>query len=238
MRTRRDSPFTRRRPIGVLVAMIAISLALVQCAPAERPPAPAEPPRTSAEPPPQFTATVHPVTAEELGASWHPGCPVEPGELRRVELGHVGFDGQPHLGDLVVNQDRVPQVIAVFEQLYRIRYPIEKMRTVDHYPGAADELSMRDNNTSAFNCRDIPGRGRWSYHAYGRAIDVNPLINPYIDDTGAIQPMTAARYLDRKRNDPGMLHEGDPAVRAFTDRGWQWGGRWTSPIDYQHFELP
>ena len=105
---------------------------------------------------------------------------------------------------------------------------------MDNYPGADDELSMEDNNTSAFNCRDIPGTGRWSQHAFGRAIDLNPLLNPEIDQTGAIQPKTAAPYLDRNRTDPGILHAGDAAVRVFTDRGWRWGGYWRTPIDYQH----
>jgi D-alanyl-D-alanine carboxypeptidase-like protein len=234
MRIRLGSLFIRRA-VAALVAVLAVGTALVQCASAPPPTTPAAPPTAAG--PPQFSATAHPVTAAELGSTWHPGCPVEPGQLRRVELNHIGFDGRTHVGQLVVNQDRVPQVIAVFEELYRIRYPIEKIRTVELYPGAEDELSMRDNNTSAFNCRDIPGTGRWSYHAYGRAIDINPLINPYIDN-GDLQPQNAAPYLDRTRSDPGMLHEGDPAVRAFTDRGWQWGGRWTDPIDYQHFELP
>jgi hypothetical protein len=117
-----------------------------------------------------------------------------------------------------------------------LRYPIGKVRTLDNYPGADDELSMEDNNTSAFNCRDIPGTGRWSQHAYGRAIDLNPLLNPEIDRTGAFQPKTAAPYLDRSRTDPGILHAGDAAVRVFTDRGWRWGGDWRTPKDYQHFE--
>jgi len=183
-------------------------------------------------------ATAYPVTAAELGASWRPGCPVQPGQLRRVEVNHIGFDGQTHRGELIVNDNLVPQVIAVFEQLYELRYPIEKIRTVNHYPGAADELSMEDNNTSAFNCRGIPGSNQWSQHAYGRAIDLNPLLNPYIDDTGAFEPRNAAAYLDRSRTDPGLLHNGDPAVLVFTDRGWRWGGSWRTPIDYQHFERP
>jgi len=157
--------------------------------------------------------------------------------LRRVELDYLGFDNQTHRGSLIVHKDLVPQVISIFADLYRLRYPIEKMRTVDHYPGAEDELSMRDNNTSAFNCRGIPGSQSWSLHAYGRAIDVNPLLNPYIDSSGDLQPATAGPYLDRTRIDPGLLHPGDPAVLAFTDRGWRWGGAWRSPIDYQHFEL-
>jgi hypothetical protein len=189
-------------------------------------------------PPPPAAATVHPVTATELGASWRPDCPVAPERLRRVDVNHLGFDGQTHRGELVVHEDLVPQVITIFEQLYRLAFPIEKIRTVDHYRTADDELSMEDNNTSAFNCRDIPGSGRWSQHAYGRAIDLNPLLNPYIDRTGAFQPKNAAEYLDRARTDPGLLHDGEPAVRVFTDRGWRWGGHWRSPIDYQHFERP
>jgi hypothetical protein len=179
---------------------------------------------------------VYPVSAAELGATWRPGCPVAPTALRRVELDYLGFDGGTHRGQLVVNQDVVDDVIAIFSDLTRLRYPIEKMRAVEHYPGAADELSMRDNNTSAFNCRSLPGSDGWSLHAYGRAIDINPLVNPYIDAAGDLQPTTAARYLDRRRNDLGLLHSGDAAVRAFTSRGWRWGGDWHNPIDYQHFE--
>ena len=179
---------------------------------------------------------MHLVTAADLGATWRPECPVAPASLRRVELDYLGFDGGTHRGQLVVNKDVVDDVIAIFGDLERLRYPIEMMRTVDHYPGADDELSMRDNNTSAFNCRAL-GDG-WSLHAYGRAIDINPLINPYIDAAGDLQPATAARYLDRRRDDLGLLHDGDAAVRAFTSRGWRWGGDWSNPIDYQHFERP
>ncbi len=176
------------------------------------------------------------MTAAELGTTWRPDCPVGPQQLRRVELDYIGFDTQIHRGELVVNEELVDDVVAIFGQLKRLGYPIEKMRTVDHYPSADDELSMEDNNTSAFNCRPMPHSDSWSLHAYGRAIDVNPLINPYIDNAGDLQPKTAEVYLDRHRIDPGMLHAGDSAVRAFTDRGWRWGGMWHNPIDYQHFE--
>ena len=125
----------------------------------------------------------------------------------------------------------------IFEQLYRLGYPVEKIRTVDHYSDADDELSMEDNNTSAFNCRRIPGTNEWSPHAYGRAIDLNPLLNPCLYASGYFEPQNAAAYLDRSRTDPGLLHDGDPAVHIFTDRGWRWGGDWTTP-DYQHFEWP
>lgn len=180
--------------------------------------------------------TIAPVSAADLGPSWHPGCPVDPQQLRRVEVDYIGFDGNSHHGALIVNEDVAADVAAIFGQLLELRYPIEKIRTVDEYPGADDELSMEDNNTSGYNCRDIPGAGRWSQHAFGRAIDLNPLLNPEIDRTGAIQPKTAAPYLDRGRTDPGILHGGDAAVRVFADRGWHWGGDWRSPKDYQHFE--
>ncbi|OBH61889.1 peptidase M15 [Mycobacterium sp. E2479] len=161
---------------------------------------------------------------------------MEPAQLRRVEVDHIGFDGQTHRGELIVHQDVVPEVITVFAQLYRLGFPIDKIRTADHYAAADDELSMADDNTSAFNCRGIPGSGHWSQHAYGRAIDVNPRLNPCVDASGTFQPQNAANYLDRGRREPGLLHDGDPAVRVFTDRGWRWGGHWTAPIDYQHFE--
>ncbi|KWX20916.1 peptidase M15 [Mycolicibacterium wolinskyi] len=240
-----DRPTARRRCAAALIAVAC--LPLVQCSAT-----PPQPPPTAVSPPPSPTtttttttattttrqpvpATVHPVTVAELGTTWRPGCPARPEVLRRVELDYLGFDGRTHRGALVVHKDLVPEVITIFEELLRQRYPIEKMRTVDHYPRADDELSMRDNNTSAFNCRGIPGSRSWSLHAYGRAIDVNPLLNPYIG-SGGVEPANAGPYVDRSRIDPGLLHPGDPAVLAFTDRGWQWGGLWRSPIDYQHFE--
>jgi hypothetical protein len=155
---------------------------------------------TGAPPPPADTvspapgkATVDPVTAVQLGASWHRGCPVDP-------------------------------------------YPIAKMRTVGHYPAADDELSMEDDNTSAFSCQVIPGSEHWAQRAYGRAIELNPVLNPLIDGGHAAQPENAAAYVDRSRAEPGLIHPGYATVRVFTDRGWRWGGNWKSPIDYQHFE--
>lgn len=216
------------RWVAALLRMTAAGVVVAQCAAAP----------SAAEPPAPAGATVRPVGPEELGATWRPGCPVAPAQLRRVAVDHIGFDGQTHRGELIVQQDLAPEVIAIFDQLYRLGYPIEKIRTVDHYPAADDELSMEDNNTSAFNCRAIPGTAEWSRHAYGRAIDLNPLVNPCICAGGEVQPRNGTAYSDRRRGDPGLLHGGDPAVRVFTDRGWRWGGSWSAPIDYQHFERP
>lgn len=243
------SQLTRFERRGAAVGgMLAACLVLVQCTAGPPPhaatPSPSTPPvsppaAAPASPPPAPAgATVEPVTAADLGTTWRPGCPVEPEQLRRVDVGYVGFDGQTHRGPLIVHQDLVPEVIAIFEQLFRLGYPIEKIRTVDHYPDANDELSMEDNNTSAFNCRLVPGTNEWSPHAYGRAIDINTLVNPCLYASGYFEPQNAAAFLDRSRTDPGVLHPGDPAVHAFTDRGWRWGGEWAAPLDYQHFERP
>lgn len=230
---------------GIVAAGVVVCAAATGCGSrAESPPAAetttattsATTSTTTGSPPPLQPAEVQPVTAEELGATWKPDCPVGPQQLRRVEVNYLGLDGQTHRGELIVNEDVASDVIAIFGQLYELGYPIEKMRSVTNYPGAEDELSMEDNNTSAFNCRPLPSGNAWSLHAYGRAVDVNPLINPYIDSDGNIEPTTGGPYLDRDRTDPGMLHAGDAAVRAFTDRGWRWGGNWRSPKDYQHFE--
>lgn len=242
------TPLGRR---GALLAeVLAAAALLVQCTTAPPPraatpspsvapsPAPSIAVSSSADPPPPpARETVERVTAAELGATWRPGCPVEPEQLRRVDVDHIGFDGQTHRGELIVHEDLVPDVIAIFDQLYRLGYPVEKVRTVDHYPDANDELSMEDNNTSAFNCRLIPGTSEWSPHAYGRAIDINTRLNPCLYASGYFEPENAAEYLDRSRTDPGLIHDGDPAEHVFTDRGWQWGGDWKTP-DYQHFERP
>jgi hypothetical protein len=150
------------------------------------PPSVVETSSAAAKPTAPAVAPIQPVSAADLGPSWRPGCPVDPRQLRRVEINYLGFDGKIHRGELIVHEDLSAEVVAIFEQLLQLRYPIEKIRTVDNYPGADDELSMENNNTSAFS-REIRA-GRWYQHSFGRAIDLNPLLNPYIDRTGAFQP--------------------------------------------------
>lgn len=232
----------KRRRVAAATAAAAFAVTGIGYAlasPAEVPQPGSPPAAAPARPAPAAPSgsAIHTVTPAELGDTWHPGCPVGPDALRRVEVSYLGTDGNPHRGSLVVHKDYVEDVVAIFADLLRAGYPIDKMQTVDHYPGAEDELSMRDNNTSAFNCRPLPGSTNWSLHAYGRAIDINPLTNPYIDKSGDLQPKTAGRYLDRGLPDPEILRAGDAAVRAFTDRGWRWGGAWRNPVDYQHFEV-
>ena len=179
--------------------------------------------------------SVTPVTRAELGASWHPGCPVAPAQLRRVTVPYWGFDAAAHTGNLVVNVAVAARVGSIFERLYRARFPIRRMRPIAAY-GGSDDRSMAADNTSAFNCRYAVAAGpkRWSVHAYGQAIDVNPVENPYLEG-GRVHPRAGRAYLDRSRLRRGMAVPGGLLVRAFAAQGWSWGGRWTSAPDYQHF---
>jgi hypothetical protein len=173
------------------------------------------------------------VSAAELGPSWHPGCPVGPEQLRRVGLTFWGFDNDPHTGTLIVNADAVDAVIAAFRRLYDVRFPIRRMEPVDVY-GGDDHASMAADNTSAFNCRFVAGSTRWSAHAYGDAIDVNTVENPYVQTGDYVSPPAGEAYMNRSDVRPGMAYWGGALVDAFAAAGWQWGGRWSDP-DYQHF---
>lgn len=182
---------------------------------------------------PDFAAVVEPVTAEQLHASWRPGCPHPVEALRLVRARHWGFDGAVHDGSIVVDAAVADAVVRVLGDLFSARYPIERMEPVDRY-GGSDDASMAANNTSAFNCRPATGSSGWSEHAFGRAIDLNPLQNPYVRGD-LVLPAQSARYLDRTSTDPGVIHDGDAAVTAFAREGWRWGGHWSSLKDYQHF---
>jgi hypothetical protein len=173
--------------------------------------------------------------ARMTGVSWHRGCPVGFADLRLLTVSRWGFDGELHRGRLVVHRDAAAAMLETMRSLYRLRFPIRQMRLVDAY-GADDHRSMAADNTSAFNCRFVAGSGGvWSEHAYGRAIDVNPLENPYVTASGYVSPPAGAPFADRSRHRRGMIHRGGPVVRAFAGAGWEWGGSWPWPKDYQHF---
>jgi hypothetical protein len=166
--------------------------------------------------------------------SWRPGCPVRLRDLRLLTLGHWGFDGEPKTGRLVVHEDVARDVRAVFRRLYAVGFPIRRMWLIDAY-GGSDFRSIEADNTSAFNCRRATGSGNWSMHAYGLAVDVNPIENPYVE-SGRVYHERSKRYLDRSKRRKGMIRAGDAVVRAFASIGWGWGGSWAGSVkDYQHF---
>lgn len=154
-----------------------------------------------------------------------------------LHLSYWGFDNQPHQGTMVVNASVGTQVIAIFQTLFDERFPIFEMIPEDFY-GGNDNAAAAADDTSGFNCRYAvaPGPPQWSVHAFGEAIDVNDVQNPYVDGSTIIPPSGAA-YLDRADVRLGMAEPGGPLNKAFAAAGWQWGGRWTTGTDYQHFSL-
>ncbi len=168
-----------------------------------------------------------------IGVSWHPGCPVGLGRLWLLTLSYWGFDHAVHRGQLIVNESAARALTRAFALLFAARYPIRQMRPVDVF-GGSDERSVLADNTSAFNCRRVRGTTAWSEHAYGLAVDINPFENPEVLG-GAVDPPAATAWADRSRHSPAMIRHGDRVWRAFISVGWQWGGDWASPKDYQHF---
>ena len=188
--------------------------------------------------PAQFRSEIDRIDAAQAkrmtGVSWRPGCPVALRDLRLLTLSHWGFDGRARSGRLIVHRDVARDLVLVFRDLYAARFPIRRLVPVDAY-GGSDFRSIEADNTSAFNCRFVEGTTRWSNHAFGRAIDVNPIENPYVSG-GSTSHAASRPYINRTKRRPGMAYEGGALVRAFDRIGWGWGGRWTSSVkDYQHF---
>ncbi len=216
-----------------MFGFFAVLAALVVPAPAAGIPMPTR----SAGLPPAFHGTISRIdqrTRERMvGISWHAGCPVAIADLRLLELEHWGYNGLVEHGRLVVHERAARGIRGVFRRLFEIRFPIRQMRLIDAFDGN-DRRSLKANNTSAFNCRFVAGTTRWSQHAFGLAIDVNPVQNPFVAGS-RVSPPSGAEYLDRSRKAKGMIHAGDRVVRAFGAVGWEWGGFWAYPKDYQHF---
>lgn len=168
------------------------------------------------------------------GVSFNKDCPVKREDLRYLKLLYWGRDTKPHTGEMVVNAEIAEDVVDVFFTLYKNYYTIERMTLIDDY-GANDEVSMGNNNTSAFVSREVTGGGALSYHAYGAAIDLNPLFNPYVKGDEVL-PVTANAYTDRDRDFIMKITHEDLAYRLFTEKGFKWGGDYESLKDYQHFE--
>jgi len=192
-------------------------------------------PAPSASGPPAFRGVAVNATAADVPRSWRSGCPVGPEQLSRLTLTYWGFDARAHEGTLIVHRSVAQGLITVFQTLYRDRFPIRLLEPVDAYDGS-DDASMAADNTSAFNCRKAVAAGTpsWSEHAYGKAIDVNPVENPYVFGREVLPPAGAA-HLDRAAAKPGYAVAGGALVKAFAAAGWKWGGARKSNPDYQHF---
>ena len=152
---------------------------------------------------------------------------------------HIDFNGEEQTGEMIVHKEVSVEVTEIFKALYDAGYPIKKMRLVSDYKGS-DWQSIESDNTSAFNCRKATGSKNYSKHSYGKAIDINPIENPYVFRNGKSSHKASKPYLKRKRisesvQQKAMLLSNDKAVQIFKKYGWQWGGDWSGVKDYQHF---
>ena len=194
---------------------------------------------------PPFQASIRPLSANvrsqlRQDGAWRRGCPVPLSGLRLLAVSHRGFDGRVHTGRLVVNARAARGLAKAFHDLYYLRFPIRHMRFADAYGGA--RARPRDGDvTASFQCRQaVPspcssgtGTGNWSMHAYGLAVDVNPVENPYVG-CGQSRDPASRPYFNRSRHRRGMVTPA--AIRAFRRIGWGWGGAWTGNTkDYMHF---
>ena len=193
----------------------------------------------------QFNYNISPITPEVKermvqANSWRPTCPVPLVDLRYINVNHLNFEGETVSGEIIVHKDVADDVVNIFAELYAMGYPIREMRLVSDF-NADDWASIEADNTSAFNCRPVTGKKKkWSKHAYGKAIDINPLENPYVSKRGHISHKASLKYRRRihKVNTPedrAILLKNDPATKIFKKYGWKWGGDWYTIKDYQHF---
>lgn len=179
------------------------------------------------------------VFARIKGKSYKDYCTIPLSQLRYVKVLHRNATGRTQLGELVCHRDIAADLVSIFKTFYKANYPIERMVLIDNY-NAADDPSMLANNTSCFNYRYIAGTKRLSNHSSGRAIDINPLYNPYVYHNAkgklVVSPSKAKAYANRKASFPYKIDKNDLCYRTFIEHGFIWGGSWKHRIDYQHFE--
>ena len=173
------------------------------------------------------------------GRSWPEGCTIRRADLRYLRLSHYDAEKRQHVGEMVCNKAIADDLIEIFKELYRQKYPIQRIRLIDDYD-ASDERSMRDNNSSCFCYRRISGTTKLSKHAQGMAVDINTLYNPYVrtgkNGRRIVEPATATKYVDRRKSFPYKIVKGDLLHRLFLQHGFKWGGSWRTMKDWQHFE--
>ncbi|MBE5040329.1 M15 family metallopeptidase [Ructibacterium gallinarum] len=215
---------------------------------------PSAPPVSTPPPKPQptqsakGTKTAIPASLRSImqGVSMPEGASVTFDDLAYLTIPHYNYQGEVTQGHMVVDAALADEILEIFEKLFLLQFPIEQMEPIDYFVSYIDETfdnldraSMGQNNTSSFYYRNVNGTNRISYHAYGRAIDINPRTNPYcIPSSGYVSPANAYAYADRSQDLPGMIHQGDPVYQIFIEYGWEWGGDWSDEKDYQHFQKP
>lgn len=174
------------------------------------------------------------------GKSYKSNCVLDISNLRYLRVLHKNLDGDNCIGEIVCHKDIAVDLMEIFQALYKDSYPIEQMRLIDDF-GADDEESMKVNNTSCFNFRFVGGTSKLSNHSMGRAIDINPLYNPYVKVKNGVtycSPENGKSYIKRDKKIPYKIDRNSQCYKEFIKRGFIWGGDWKSVKDYQHFEKP
>lgn len=173
------------------------------------------------------------------GNSYKKDCRVLRSSLRYLHLLHYTEDGRIKLGEMICHKDIADDLTDIFRKLFEAKYPIENMQLIDNY-GADDIRSMEYNNTTCFNYRTVAGSKKLSNHSLGKAVDINPLYNPYVkrrkDGTYKVSPEKGRQYADRTKTFKYKIDRNDLAYRLFKQHGFRWGGDYRSLKDYQHFE--
>lgn len=172
------------------------------------------------------------------GISYGEDCIVPYEDLRYLNILYIDFHGEEQVGEIICNKAIAQDLVEIFYELYLAGYPLESVRLVDEY-GGDDTLSMEHNNTSCFNFRVVDGTSSLSKHAYGLAIDINPLYNPYVtwpNGKQRVSPAAGWAYADRSLDFPNKIDENDLCYQLFTEHGFAWGGHWRTMKDYQHFQ--
>ena len=176
------------------------------------------------------------ICRQMIGRSWKEECPVPLSDLRYISVSHWDYDGYVRVGHMVVHAKLADELVDIFRELFEQKFPIERMELVDLYD-ADDDRSMSANNSSCFCFRaNTTTPGIYSNHSYGIAIDINPLVNPYVKGDRVL-PAGGKAFLDRSQDYFGGITDSadNACYKAFTSRGYEWGGAWPDRQDYQHF---
>ena len=178
-----------------------------------------------------------PLEYKRINSTLALNCPVSPADLSYVKVVYWSFDKKDHVGALIVNKALASEILEIFKTLHANKFPIERILPISEYKNNDDD-SMLVNNTYSFSCREVTGQpGIFSQHSYGRAIDINPKINPYVKSSkNIILPPDGIKFVDRKKAAKGMITRDSLIYKVFTEHGWDWGGNWNDLQDYQHFE--
>ncbi len=185
------------------------------------------------------------ITLMKSSNCWNEKSPLELSELVMLELTYIKFDQKVCDDGVLISSERLAKrVLNIFKSLFEIRFPIANITPAYHFKHASDELSMQHNSTSCFNARTIAGTNRLSLHAYGAAIDINPIQNPYLrinTDSSSIVVSPKAGIYHVNRNYEYIGKVNSEVINIFKQNDFSvWGGSWKNrydAIDYQHFQV-